>query len=139
MEMKPSPFREYQLIQRLASDFKRSPAQVNPLFGSDSEMVRLQECADAMIALTTDGIVEEIEQGLYSDPFLVGWMTVIVNLSDLAAVGARAEDVLIQLNLPTGPDESLLSGLRLGQASLRSRDAFWDIRVPKTHSIFDSH
>jgi hypothetical protein len=25
------------------------------------------------------------------------------------------------------------------QASLRSRDAFWDIRVPKTHSIFDSH
>ena len=29
---------------------------------------------------------------------------------------------------------------RLGsQASLRSRDAFWDIRVPKTHSIFDSH
>ncbi len=25
------------------------------------------------------------------------------------------------------------------QASLRSRDAFWDIQVPKTHSIFDSH
>ena len=25
------------------------------------------------------------------------------------------------------------------QVSLRSRDAFWDIPVPKTHSIFDSH
>ncbi|MES9937639.1 MAG: hypothetical protein ABW153_14430, partial [Sedimenticola sp.] len=24
------------------------------------------------------------------------------------------------------------------QASLRSRDALWDIQVPKTHSIFDS-
>ncbi|MCB0257012.1 MAG: transposase [Anaerolineae bacterium] len=27
----------------------------------------------------------------------------------------------------------------LDQASLRSRDTFWDIQVPKTHSIFDSH
>ncbi|MET0105132.1 MAG: Hsp33 family molecular chaperone HslO, partial [Sedimenticola sp.] len=26
----------------------------------------------------------------------------------------------------------------LTQASLRSRDALWDIQVPKTHSIFDS-
>ena len=28
---------------------------------------------------------------------------------------------------------------QLFQVSLRSRDALWDIPVPKTHSIFDSH
>lgn len=77
-------------------------------------MVRLRECGDTVIALTTDGIMEEIHQGLYVDPFLVGWMTVMVNLSDLAAVGARAEGLLIQLNLPPEPEETLLSGLRQG-------------------------
>ena len=29
--------------------------------------------------------------------------------------------------------------VELSQVRLRSRDAFWDIQVPKTHSIFDSH
>ena len=77
-------------------------------------MVRLRECGDVVIALTTDGIIEEIQQGLYIEPFLVGWMTVMVNLSDLAAVGAQAEGVLIQLNLPPEADDELLSGLRQG-------------------------
>jgi thiamine-monophosphate kinase len=112
--LKSSSLKEYQLIQRLTSPFRRSPAQLNPVFGSDSELVRLLECGEVVVALTTDGIVEEIDQGLYVDPFLVGWMTVMVNLSDLAAVGARAEGVLIQLNLPPRPNESLLSGLRRG-------------------------
>ena len=117
--------KEYQLIRQLASGFRRSPAQVNPLFGSDSEMVRLRECGDTVIALTTDGIIEEIQQGLYVEPFLVGWMTVMVNLSDLAAVGARAEGVLIQLNLPPDSDEILVSGLRQGiEAACRECETY---------------
>ncbi len=106
--------KESQLIEQLASGFRRSPIQVNPLFGSDSELVRLRECGNTLIALTTDGIIEEILQGLYTDPFLVGWMTVMVNLSDLAAVGARPVGVLIQLNLPADSEDSLLDGLRQG-------------------------
>lgn len=120
-----SGLKEYQLIQRLASGFRRSPAQINSLFGSDSEILRLQECGDNLIALTTDGIVEEIQQGLYRDPFLVGWMTVMVNLSDLAAVGARPGGILIQLNLPPDADEQLHSGLRQGiEAACRKCGTF---------------
>ena len=117
--------KEYQLIQQLASGFRRSPTQINSLFGSDSEMVRLRECGNTIIALTTDGIIEEIQQGLYVEPFLVGWMTVMVNMSDLAAVGARAEGVLIQLNMPPDSDETFLSGLRQGiEAACRECGTF---------------
>jgi retron-type reverse transcriptase len=35
--------------------------------------------------------------------------------------------------------ELMQSVARRIQASLRSRDAFWDVQVPKTHSIFDGH
>lgn len=78
---------ENNFFARLTSSFQRSPQQINHLNESDSELLRLDN--DSILAITTDCIVEEIETGLYDDPYLIGWMLVVVNLSDLAAVGAR--------------------------------------------------
>ncbi len=106
---------ENDLVRRLAAGFRRSPHQLNGLGESDAELVRLPG-TDVLLALTTDGVVEEIEAGLYDDPYLIGWMTVMVNASDLAAVGAEPLGLLLNETLPPGMPEDELASLQAGIA-----------------------
>ena len=104
---------ENRLIERLAGAFPRSPNQLNGLRESDAELIRLPG-ADALIAITTDAVVEEIEAGLYEDPYLIGWMAVMVNASDLAAVGAEPVGILLIETLKPDEDEFFLAKLQEG-------------------------
>ncbi|MBT8380741.1 MAG: thiamine-monophosphate kinase [Ignavibacteriaceae bacterium] len=88
---------ENRTINQLISDFKRSPNQLNKPHESDAEILKLN---NTLLAVTTDSISEEISQGLYDDPYLVGWMIVTVNMSDLAAVGATPLGILISEIIP---------------------------------------
>ena len=101
-------------IDKLSALFSRSPYQQNKTQESDAEIIVIPGI-DYILALTTDSIVEEIERGLYSDPYLIGWMTVIANLSDLAAVGAQPIGVLInetfRENLSSEYIESIQTGI----------------------------
>lgn len=106
---------EVGLIERLAAALPRSPRQVNARHESDAELVRLAD--GLLLAVTTDGIVEEIESGLYADPDLIGWMTVAVNASDLAAVGASPLGILVCETLPRDADEMFLERLQRGLAA----------------------
>ena len=80
-------------IEKLVKNFSRSPVQINQLQESDAELISLND--ENILALTTDSICEEIERGLYDDPFMIGWMMVTVNISDLAAVGATPIGILL--------------------------------------------
>ncbi|MEQ1876740.1 MAG: thiamine-phosphate kinase [Bdellovibrionia bacterium] len=71
----------------------RSKAQINSLNESDCELVRLG--AKRALAVTIDTLSDEMEVGLYRDPFTVGWMTGVVSLSDLSASGAKPVGVLV--------------------------------------------
>ena len=104
---------ENTLIARLASGFPRSPLQRNRLHETDAELLALPG-SESLLALTTDWVVEEIESGLYGDPYLIGWMTVIVNASDLAAVGAEPLGILINENLPRDAAPDFVSALQDG-------------------------
>lgn len=104
---------ENTFIEKLAKSFSRSPLQQNKINESDAELLRIPG-NDHTLALTTDSIVEEIERGLYSDPYLIGWMTVIVNLSDLAAVGAEPIGILINESLPSGLSSEYIEMLQQG-------------------------
>ncbi len=106
---------ENELIERLAAGFRRSPHQLNGLGESDAELLRLPG-TDVVLALTTDGVVEEIESGLYDDPYLIGWMTVMVNASDLAAVGAEPLGLLLNETLAPGLADDYLAALQAGVA-----------------------
>lgn len=105
--------REVALIERLAGAFRRSPLQLNARHESDAELIRIPG-SEALLALTTDAIVEEIELGLYADPYLIGWMTVMVNASDLAAVGAAPLGILVSETLPPDVDEATIERLQRG-------------------------
>ncbi|MFQ5798710.1 MAG: thiamine-monophosphate kinase [Bacteroidota bacterium] len=104
---------ENALVERLVRSFPRSPLQCNRFQESDAELIRLPGTG-IIIALTIDGIVEEIEAGLYADPYLIGWMMVVVNASDLAAVGAEPVGILLNETLPRGAADEFIAKLQQG-------------------------
>jgi len=106
---------EHELIGRLAAGLPRSPWQLNGLHESDAELLRLPG-SDLVLALTTDALAEEIATGLYADPWLMGWMLVTVNASDLAAVGADPLGLLICETLPPDADAGWIAALQRGIA-----------------------
>ncbi|MEM9920155.1 MAG: thiamine-phosphate kinase [Bacteroidota bacterium] len=113
MELKQLPA-EIQLIDALTSVFQKSPDQLNERHGSDAELIQLGN--GTVLACTADAIVEEIEFGLYDDPYLIGRMLVTVNLSDLAAVGATPIGLLLSQSLPTSLAQDYTMALQAGIA-----------------------
>ncbi len=107
---------ENSLISRLAAGLPRSPLQINGLHESDAEILTIPHQNGARLAITTDTVSEEIESGLYSDPWLIGWMTIMVNLSDLAAVGASPLGILVAETFPPDVTDEFLQGLQKGIA-----------------------
>ena len=107
------PILENAYIERLVHGLPRSPLQLNRLQEADAELIRLPGTM-AVLALKTDSIVEEIETGLYADPYSLGWMVVTVNASDLAAVGAEPIGLLLSETLPPDPDDRYLAELQRG-------------------------
>jgi thiamine-monophosphate kinase len=105
---------ENSIISRLASGFRRSPLQENQLHESDAEIVRIHESSSCSIAVTIDSISEEIESGLYDDPYHTGWMLVMVNFSDIAAVGAVPSGILISEILPPDLSSEYISQIQMG-------------------------
>ncbi len=105
---------ENKIINSLVKNFKRSPLQINQLHSSDSELISFERCENSILTITTDSIVEEIRLGLYDDPYLIGWMIVMVNLSDLAAVGADPLGILISEIFPNNLDDTFKNKLQKG-------------------------
>lgn len=103
--------RELALIASLTRRFTRSPHQLSGLQESDAELLRLGE--GLTLALTTDTIAEEISSGLY-DPWLAGWMLVMANFSDIAAVGAEPLGILIAETFPATMDPRAIARVQEG-------------------------
>jgi thiamine-monophosphate kinase len=106
---------EHQLIGRLVAGLPRSPLQLNGLHESDAELVALPG-SDIVLAVTTDALAEELATGLYCDPWLIGWMLVMVNASDLAAVGADPLGILLCESLPPDAAPDWVDALQRGIA-----------------------
>lgn len=104
---------ENNSLNRLIRHFRQGPNQLNLPHQSDAELLRIPG-SDILLALTTDTIVEEIEYGLYTDPWLQGYMTVLVNISDLAAVGAKPIGLLLNQTFPEHTIDEYLEGLQTG-------------------------
>jgi thiamine-monophosphate kinase len=107
---------EIRLVEQLAGLFSRSPVQCNARHEADAELVRLPGSA-TVLAITTDAISEEIASGLYADLDLIGWMTVLVNASDLAAVGAEPLGLVLNQTLPPKMPPADVERLQRGVAA----------------------
>jgi len=102
---------ENKIINNLISGFERCPHQLNKPHESDAEIIQFE---NMQLAVTTDSISEEISRGLYDDPYLIGWMIVTVNISDLAAVGATPIGILISEIIPNDFSDEKLQLMQKG-------------------------
>lgn len=90
---------ENKTISELVHRFSRSPQQSNRLHETDAELIALNSNKSDYLAVTIDTIADEISEGLYKDPFTMGWITVMANFSDLAAVGAEPIGIVTAISL----------------------------------------
>jgi thiamine-monophosphate kinase len=105
---------ENKAINTWVHHFRRSPNQINNPHEADAELIEIQGNASHFLAVTIDSVSEEISEGLYQDPFTMGWVTVMSNFSDLAAVGAEPLGIVISISLETTRDERFRQGIAQG-------------------------
>jgi thiamine-monophosphate kinase len=105
---------ENRMISSLTGKFCRSPYQQNLIHESDAELLFFPDNSGSSIAVTIDSISEEISSGLYEDPYLIGWMIVMVNFSDIAAAGAKPLGILIAEIIPDYLDKNYIERIQNG-------------------------
>ncbi len=88
---------ESDLIDRYFKPAATSPAVILGI-GDDAAIIDVP--ADAQLALTVDTLVQGVHFFPDTDPCSIGYKAVAVNLSDLAAMGARPHWLTLSLTLP---------------------------------------
>jgi thiamine-monophosphate kinase len=93
---------EFELIEAFTRAAPRGGAGVLLGIGDDAALLRPPRGLD--LAVTVDAVVEGVHFGAGFTPEDVGWKALAVNLSDLAAMGARPLWALCALAVPRGAD-----------------------------------
>jgi thiamine-monophosphate kinase len=109
---KIAPMTEFDLIDKY---FKRSPAHAALGVGDDCALVSFDP--SQQVAITTDMLVEGRHFFAGADAFRLGWKCLAVNLSDLAAMGARPRFFTLSFALPDA-DEAWLAQFSRGLFAL---------------------
>jgi thiamine-monophosphate kinase len=106
---------ESELIERYFRDLGASRDDVALGIGDDAALLRIP--ADCELVLTTDALIEGVHFLAHAPPRSVGHRALAVNLSDIAAMGARPTWALLSLNLPR-VDEAWLGEFAAGFGAL---------------------
>ncbi|WP_087722376.1 thiamine-phosphate kinase [Pandoraea sp. PE-S2T-3] len=114
----PLPLSEFSLIDRFFAGATRQGDQVTLGIGDDCALLRPP--AGEQLAISTDMLVEGRHFFPDVDPRALGHKTLAVNLSDLAAMGAKPLGVTLALALPDS-DPAWLGPFAEGLAALADR------------------
>lgn len=115
---------EFGLIARLTAGLPQ-PADVIVGVGDDAAV--LDTGGDELIVATCDTQVEDTHFRLrHTNPHDIGRRALAVNLSDIAAMGARPRFALISLLLPPTLDVAILDGIYAG---LRAEGAQYNVAL----------
>ena len=111
---------EFELIERFTRPFTRGEG-IRVGIGDDGAVLRLPGGED--LVATVDAVVEGIHFTHRFTPEEVGWKALAVNLSDLAAMGARPLWALVALATPPAADPGRLARIGRGIARCARRHA----------------
>ncbi len=80
--------------------FKQQPSAKHVKLGIGDDCALMKVSSDAHLAVSTDMLLADRHFFRDVDPFLLGYKTIAVNLSDLAAMGATPLGVVLSAGLP---------------------------------------
>lgn len=106
---------EFELIRCYFAPL--SPAQPDVVLGIGDDAALLAPAAGHQLAVTSDTLIAGRHFPVDTAPFDIGWKALAVNLSDLAAMGARARWFTLALTLPD-VDRPWLAGFAAGLKAL---------------------
>jgi thiamine-monophosphate kinase len=90
---------EFRLIEQLRRAFGRTGSAVVRGIGDDAAVIAPSK--NRQLVLTTDVLIEGVHFDLRTASFEdVGYKAAVANLSDIASMGARPEQVLVSIALP---------------------------------------
>jgi thiamine-monophosphate kinase len=112
------PLSEFSLIQRFFTKQAIKNPSTRLTIGDDCALLSIPDGCE--LAVTTDTMVENVHFFAGTDPELLGHKLLAVNLSDLAAMGAKPVSVMLALTLPK-VDESWLTAFAKGFLTLAER------------------
>jgi thiamine-monophosphate kinase len=112
------PLSEFSLIQRFFTRQRITNPSTRLGIGDDCALLSIPDGYE--LAVTTDTMVENVHFFAGADPELLGHKLLAVNLSDLAAMGAKPVSVTLALTLPK-VDEDWLSAFAKGFLNLAER------------------
>ena len=107
--VKVSEIGEFGLIERLAAKVAQ-PAGKDLIVGIGDEAA-VWRAGDGAIIATTDTLVEGVHFLPSAAPRDVGWKSLAVNVSDIAAMGGRPTFALVTLALPPDADVEAVEGM----------------------------
>ncbi len=110
---------EFELIRRFTGPAPQGGPGVVLGIGDDCAVLRPP--AGELILATVDAVVEGVHFDARFTPAEVGWKALAVNLSDLAAMGARPLWALCALAVPEGADPRRLAAIGRGLAACARR------------------
>lgn len=106
---------EFELIRCYFAPL--SPARPDVVLGIGDDAALLAPAAGNQLAVTSDTLIAGRHFPVDTAPFDIGWKALAVNLSDLAAMGARARWFTLALTLPD-VDRPWLAGFAAGLQAL---------------------
>ena len=112
------PADEFELIDRFFKDLTPAGAGVTCGIGDDAAVVRIPDGHELVVS--TDTLVSGVHFPPATDPADIGFKSLAVNLSDMAAMGAEPRWATLALTMPSG-DSAWLSGFSRGFAELAKR------------------
>jgi len=112
------PLSEFSLIQRFFTQQSIKNPSTRLGIGDDCALMSIPDGFE--LAVTTDTMVENVHFFAGTDPELLGHKLLAVNLSDLAAMGAKPVSVTLALTLPK-VDENWLTVFAKGFLNLAER------------------
>jgi thiamine-monophosphate kinase len=103
---------EFALIERFTRSLPLEGEGVVVGPGDDAAVLRPRPGED--LVATVDAVVEGVHFDARHAPSDVGWKALAVNLSDLAAMGARPLHAVVALGLPAGTEAAVVAGIARG-------------------------
>src|SRR5689334_4551239 len=116
-QIKKMKLNEFGIIEQFFQSF---PLRKEVLLGAGDDCALVAPPADHALAITTDTLVEGIHFLKNTAAYAIGFKALAVNLSDLAAMGAKPAWFTLALSLPEA-NETWLRDFSSGLFALSSR------------------
>lgn len=118
--MKLSDIGEFKVISSIRSDLKDFQKEVIVGIGDDTAAIKVS--GEKLLLFTSDSLVEDVHfKWDYTSPFQVGWKALVVNISDVAAVGGNPTHCLVSLALPSDTERNLVREVYRGLKKAASK------------------